>query len=154
MRHRKSGRKFGMDPSARKAMLRNMVTSLMRHGAIRTTEARAKELRSYAEKVITMAKRAPSAAEIDSMQGADADAAKAQRVHAIRQARLWVNDKDVLGKVFGEYRDRFADRSGGYTRVVKAGYRDGDNAAMAIIELVGESADPVEMSDDAEVGEE
>lgn len=153
MRHRKSGRKFGMDPSARKAMLRNMVTSLMRHGAIRTTEARAKELRSYAEKVITMAKRAPSAAEIDGMQGTDADAAKAQRVHAIRQARLWVNDKDVLGKVFGEYRDRFADRAGGYTRVVKAGYRDGDNAAMAIIELVGESADPVEVAD-AEAGEE
>ena len=80
MRHRHSGRKFGMDPSARKAMLRNMVTSLMIHGQIRTTQARAKELRSCAEKVVSLAKRAPSLADIASTKGAD----KKQEAQAAR----------------------------------------------------------------------
>lgn len=136
MRHRKAGRKFGMDSSARKAMLRNMVTSLMLHETIKTTTARAKELRGYAEKVITLGKRAPSVAEIDALEGDAQQKARAQRVHAIRRARLWVNNSDALSRVFGEYADRYKDRPGGYTRVIKAGQRAGDNADMAIIQLV------------------
>ena len=136
MRHRKAGRKLGMDTPARKAMLRNMVTSLMLHGQIRTTQAKAKELRRYAEKVITIGKRAPAVATFDGLEGDDLQKARAARVHAIRQAKLWLNDDDALQLVFGEYAERFAARPGGYTRVVKAGFRDGDNAPMAVIQLV------------------
>lgn len=158
MRHRKSGRKFGMDSSARKAMLRNMVSSLMLHGRIQTTTARAKELRRYADKVITLAKRAPSAQAIEGLSGDDATQAKADRVHAVRRAKRWVNNEDALKRVFDEFAPRFADRPGGYTRVIKAGFRPGDNAEMAVIEIVGESADPVaapvEAADADESGEE
>lgn len=136
MRHRKSGRKLNMDASARKAMFRNMVTSLMIHGQIRTTEARAKELRRYAERVISMGKRAPTPESIASLEGDERQRAQARRVHAIRQARNWVNHDEALGRVFGEYAERFRARPGGYTRVVKMGRRDGDNAPMAIIQLV------------------
>ena len=141
MRHRKSGRKLGMDSSQRKAMFRNMVTSLMLHGQIKTTEARAKDLRRFADKVITLGKNAPSASDIEALEGADLATAKAARVHAIRQVKLYLNNDDAMGKVFGEYAERFQARPGGYTRVVKAGRRDGDNAAMAVIQLV-ESYDP------------
>ena len=137
MRHRKAGRKLGMDASARKAMFRNMVTSLLIHEQIRTTEARAKELRKYAEKVITLGKKAPTAAAITSLKGQELQEAEAARVHAIRRARLWVNDNDAIQRVFGEYAERYSTRPGGYTRVIKAGRRPGDNAPMAIIELVG-----------------
>jgi len=136
MRHRKSGRKLNMDSSARKAMFRNMVTSLMLHGQIRTTEARAKELRRYAERVISMGKRAPSADAIESLDGEQRQQAQARRVHAIRQARNWVNHDEALARVFGEYAERFRTRPGGYTRVVKMGRRDGDSAPMAVIQLV------------------
>lgn len=136
MRHRKAGRKFGRNSSARKAMFRNMVTSLLRHEQIRTTEAKAKELRGYAEKVITLGRRAPSAADLESLQGDELQKARAKRVHAIRRARLWVNDSEVIDRLFGEYAERYADRPGGYTRVIKAGPRPGDNADMAFIQLV------------------
>lgn len=136
MRHRKSGRKLNMDSSARKAMFRNMVTSLMLHGQIRTTEARAKELRRYAERVISLGKRAPTPDSIASLDGDQRQQAEARRVHAIRRARNWVNHDEALGRVFGEYADRFRARPGGYTRVVKLGRREGDNAPMAIIQLV------------------
>lgn len=136
MRHRKSGRKLGMDSSARKAMYRNMVTSLMLHGTIRTTEARAKELRRFADKVISLGKNAPTADQIATLKGDEKGAAQAKRVHAVRQARLMVDNDEAIAKVFGEYAERFRTRPGGYTRVVKAGRRDGDNAAMAIIQLV------------------
>jgi large subunit ribosomal protein L17 len=139
MRHRKGGRKLGMDSSARKAMFRNMVTSLMLHGSIRTTEARAKELRRFADKVITIAKRAPSASAIEGLSGVDASTARAARVHAFRRARRWVNNDQAMSLVFGDYAARFAERPGGYTRVLKAGFRAGDNAPMAIIEVVGTS---------------
>lgn len=131
MRHRKAGRKFNMGSPARWALLRNLVTSLLKHGKIRTTEAKAKELRRFTEKVITIAKRAPGAEAAAS----DATAAAA-RVHAVRQARLWVNDDVAMKLLFGEYATRLATRPGGYTRVVKAGFRPGDNAAMAYIEVV------------------
>ena len=138
MRHRKAGRKFNMDASARKAMFRNMVTSLMLHGQIRTTAERAKELRRYAERVITLGKRAPNLTQIAKLKGSGKQEATAGRLHAIRRVRRWVNDSDALDKVFGEYAERFQSRAGGYTRVVKAGRRPGDNAAMAFIQLVEE----------------
>lgn len=138
MRHRKSGRKLNMDSSARKAMFRNMVTSLMLHGQIKTTVARAKELRRHAEKVITIGKRAPSATAIDGLTGDAQNKARADRVAAIRRVRRWVNNDEALGLVFDEYAERFRARPGGYTRVVKAGFRAGDNAPMAIIALVGD----------------
>lgn len=133
MRHRKTGRKLGMDTPARKAMFRNMVTSLLRHGQIQTTLPRAKELRRFADKVISYGKRAPSA---EGLEGEAAQNATARRVHLIRQARLWVNDADVLHKLFNEIGPGYASRPGGYTRVVKAGTRAGDNADMAIVQLV------------------
>ena len=138
MRHRKSGRKLNMDGSQRKAMFRNMVTSLMLHGQIRTTEARAKELRRFADRVITMGKKAPSRASLDGLSGDDLKSAKAARVAAIRRVRLWVNNDDAMQSVVGDYADRFRARPGGYTRVIKAGRRPGDNAPMAIIQLVGD----------------
>lgn len=151
MRHRKAGRKFGMDASARKAMLRNMVTSLMVHGTIKTTEARAKELRGVAERVLSIGKRAPSLAGLD---GAELANARAARVTAIRRARLWLNDDDAISKVFGEYAERFAARPGGYTRVVKAGRRAGDNSAMAFISLVGPVGESEALAGRGEASEE
>ena len=141
MRHRKSGRKFNMDSSQRKAMFRNMVTSLMLHGQIRTTEARAKELRRFADRVITIGKKAPSRSAIDGLSGEEARQAKADRVAAIRRVKQWVNNDDALALVFDEYAERFRARPGGYTRVVKAGIRPGDNAKMAVIALVGDLGD-------------
>lgn len=141
MRHRKGGRKLGMDSSARKAMFRNMVTSLVLHGSIKTTDARAKELRRYAEKVITVAKNAPTLASIDGLGEEEAKTARAARVHAIRRAKLWINNDEAMTRLFGEYAGRFATRPGGYTRIIKAGFRPGDNAAMAVIEFLGESAE-------------
>jgi large subunit ribosomal protein L17 len=139
-----------MNQSARKAMYRNMVTSLMLHGQIRTTQARAKELRGYAEKVITLGKNAPSVESCEGLSGEELAKAKAVRVPAIRRARRWVNNADAMEKIFGEYASRFAERAGGYTRVVKAGWRAGDNADMAIIQLVGSEPSSVAVeSDDA-----
>ena len=113
-----------------------MVTSLMLHGQIRTTVERAKELRKYADRVITLGKNAPSPDSLSSLSGADLAKAKASRVHALRRARRWINNDEALGRVFGEYAERFSNRPGGYTRVVKAGWRAGDNAAMAVIQVV------------------
>jgi len=142
MRHLNSGRKFGMDSSQRKAMLRNMVTSLMLHGRIRTTETRAKDLRRVADRIITLGKRVPPSA-LTTLEGDDLAKAKAARVHAIRQVRRWVHDRTAIDKVFNEYAERFKEREGGYTRLAKVGFRPGDNAPMNIIELMpagGEAA--------------
>jgi len=116
MRHRKSGRKLGRNSAHRKAMLRNMVTSLLDHELIQTTDAKAKELRGVAERMITLGKRGD--------------------LHARRQALTVIQDKDVAAKVFGELADRYRERPGGYTRVIKAGRRAGDSAPLSIIELV------------------
>lgn len=116
MRHRKSGRILGRDPSHRKAMFRNMVTSLLEHERIETTDAKAKELRGVAERMITLGKRGD--------------------LHARRQALSVIRDKGVAAKVFGELADRYRERPGGYTRVIKAGRRVGDAAPLSIIELV------------------
>ena len=137
MRHRKSGRKFGMDSSARKAMFRNMATSLLLHGQIKTTEARAKELRRFAERLITIGKRAPSQADLAALSGDELRQAQANRVAAIRRLRAYVQDDAVVKLVMDQYADRYRARQGGYTRVLKLGRpRPGDNAAMAVIQLV------------------
>ena len=136
MRHLKSGRKLGRNSSHRKAMYRNMVTSLMAHGRIRTTEAKAKELRGIADRVITLGKRVPPST-LETLKGSELDSARAKRIHNIRRARKWVLDKAALGKVFSEYAEHFKERPGGYTRLYKTGFRPGDNAPMAVIELVG-----------------
>jgi len=143
MRHRKAGRKFGRDAAHRRSLLRNLVTDLVKHERIQTTEAKAKELRRYVERVITLAKNAPTAEAIEALSGDDQGEAKAKRVHAVRRARRWVQDSDTLTKLFAEVGPRYADRAGGYTRVIKAGYRPGDNAPMAVIELLAEGDAPV-----------
>ncbi len=141
MRHRKSGRRLGRNSSHRKAMYRNMATSLLEHGRIQTTDAKAKELRKVVERLITLSKRVPPSA-IDAASGDEQRNLRARRVHAVRQARKWVVDRDVLQVLFGEYSERYQDRPGGYTRITKIGRRVGDNAPMSIIELVEEPCEP------------
>jgi large subunit ribosomal protein L17 len=127
-----------MDSPARKAMFRNMVTSLLLHEQIRTTTERAKELRKYADRVISIGKRAPREADLESLSGETLKQARADRVAAIRRIKRWVNNDEVVARVMGEYAERFQTRPGGYTRVMKLGRRrPGDNAAMAVIQLVG-----------------
>ena len=116
MRHRKSGLKLNRTPSHRKAMFRNMVTSLLKHDRIHTTDTKAKELRRWADHIITLAKRGD--------------------LHARRQALAIVREKNVVHKVFEEAGDRFGEMAGGYTRVIKIGRRPGDAAPMSMIELV------------------
>ncbi|MBW2231267.1 MAG: 50S ribosomal protein L17 [Deltaproteobacteria bacterium] len=120
MRHRKSGRKLGRSSAHRKALFRNMVTSLLQHERIQTTDAKAKELRGITDKMITLGKRGD--------------------LHARRQALSVIRDKDVTAKVFSELADRYRDRPGGYTRVIKIGHRAGDAAPVSIIELVDRAA--------------
>ncbi len=137
MRHLNAHRKLGMDTTERMSMFRNMVTSLMLHGKIRTTEPRAKELRRIADRLITLGKRVPPSSLL-VLTGDDLAAARARRVHAIRQVRRWVHDRSALEKVFNEYAERYKDRAGGYTRLSKIGLRPGDNAPMSVVELVAE----------------
>lgn len=122
MRHNKAGRRLGRTTSHRVAMFRNMVTSFLNHERITTTDAKAKELRSIAEKMITLGKRGD--------------------LHAMRQAASFIREKSVVTKLFTEIAPRFADRQGGYTRIVKLGLRPGDNASLSIIELVSEPCNP------------
>jgi large subunit ribosomal protein L17 len=110
-------------------MFRNMVTSLFEHERIVTTEKKAKELRPIAEKMITLAKRGD--------------------LHARRQALSYIQSKDVVAKLFDEIQSQFADRQGGYTRIIKTGNRQGDAAPMAIIELVGYQEDLGEEEDES-----
>jgi large subunit ribosomal protein L17 len=117
MRHGKSGSKLGRTSSHRKAMLRNMVTSFLKYEKIRTTDVKAKELKQVAEKMITLGKRGD--------------------LHARRQALAFVRDPEVVGKLFSDLSARYRDRAGGYTRIVKMGYRTGDNAPLSVIELIG-----------------
>lgn len=115
MRHRKKGRALSRTTSHRKALLRNLATSLITHERIRTTEAKAKELRPVVEKLITLG-------------GVD-------DVHSRRQARRMIQDRAALQKLFAEVGPRFRERPGGYTRILKLGARKGDGAELAIIEL-------------------
>jgi len=116
MRHRKSGRKLGRTSEHRKAMLRNMVTSLFEHERIVTTVPKAKEARRVADKMITLAKRGD--------------------LHARRQASSYIQSRDVVAKLFDAIRTQYAERPGGYTRIIQTGTRICDAAPMAILELV------------------
>jgi large subunit ribosomal protein L17 len=127
MRHRKSGRKFNRNSSHRKAMFRNMTSSLVEHELIRTTLAKAKELRGVAEPLITLSKE-------DSV---------ANRRLAFDRLR----SKEAVSKLFNELGPRYKSRPGGYLRVLKCGFRPGDSAPMAYVELVDR---PVEEQDGAE----
>jgi large subunit ribosomal protein L17 len=118
MRHMKSGKRLGRNTSHRKAMMRNMVTSLFEHEKITTTDARAKELRKMAEKLITMARRGD--------------------LHSRRLVMQVVRDKNVVARLFDEIAPRYKERPGGYTRIIKLGHRSGDNASLSVIELVEE----------------
>jgi|SRR5690554_1333899 len=116
MRHRVKGRKLGLESDHRDLMLNNLVKSLIEHGRINTTLARAKEMRSIAERCITYGKK--------------------NDVHNRRLAYKVLQDRDLVKKLFEEIAPNYTDRNGGYTRVLKAGNRKGDNAPMAIIEFV------------------
>lgn len=116
MRHGKSGKKLGRTPSHRKAMFRNMVTSLLQHEKIVTTEVKAKEIGRLTEKMITLGKRGD--------------------LHARRQAVAFIRSNEVVKKLFSEFAQRYESRQGGYTRVLKLEPRAGDNAPMALVELV------------------
>lgn len=121
MRHRKSGRKLNRTASHRKAMFANMACSLIKHEQIKTTLPKAKEMRAIVEKLISLGKRGD--------------------LHARRQAYARLPDKAAVAKLFEALAERYADRNGGYTRVVRAGFRYGDAAPMGIIELVDRDVD-------------
>jgi large subunit ribosomal protein L17 len=120
MRHRKIHGKLGRNSPHRKALLRNMVTSLLDHEVIETTDAKAKELRRVADKMITLGKRGG--------------------LHARRQADSVIKSKDITAKLFGELAERYKERPGGYTRVLKVRNRVGDAAPMSLVELVDRSS--------------
>ena len=116
MRHQRSGRKLGRDAAHRKALYANLTASLIEHGRIKTTVAKAKEVRPVAEEMITLGRRGD--------------------VPARRQALKFLRSQDVVHKLFSDVGPRFADRPGGYSRIVKLGPRQGDAAEMAYLELV------------------
>lgn len=116
MRHRKAGKKLSRDSSHRRAVLRNMVTSLFKHEEISTTVAKAKVVQPIADKMITLAKRGD--------------------LHARRQVISYLMDKTIAHKLFDELKNRLSDRQGGYSRILKAGNRKGDNAPIAILQLL------------------
>ncbi len=116
MRHRKAGKQLGRNTGHRRAMLRNMVTSLFAHEQVETTEAKAKVVRPLAEKMITLAKRGD--------------------LHARRYALAYLKDKTVVHNLFDQAKSRFQDRQGGYLRIVKKGTRRGDGAPLSVIQLI------------------
>ena len=116
MRHRNKGRKLSRTASHKRATMRNLATSLFRHGRIETTTAKAKERRPYAERLVTLAKRGD--------------------LHARRLVATKIQDRMVLGTLFDDIGPRYSERPGGYTRILKLGNRKGDAAEMSLIELV------------------
>jgi large subunit ribosomal protein L17 len=141
MRHRVPGNKLGRPADQRKAVLRSLATELLRHDEITTTLAKAKAVQPEVEKLITKGKKGflkDHHALYDKAKAGDADAAKqvARAVHLRRQVSAFVYDREVVARVFDEVAPRYADRKGGYTRILKAGPRRGDNTPMAIIQLV------------------
>ena len=116
MRHRKAGKRLGRNSSHLRAMLRNLVTSLFEHERIVTTTPKAKEARKIADRMMTLAKRGD--------------------LHARRQALSYIQNKDVVAKLFDTLKNDYMDRNGGYTRIIQTGNRMGDAAPMAILELV------------------
>ena len=126
MRHNSAGRRLGRTTSHRIAMFRNMVTSFLQHEKITTTDAKAKELRSIAEKMITLGKKGD--------------------LHATRQAAAYIRDKKVVTKLFTEIAPRYTERPGGYTRIIKLGIRPGDTAPISVLELVEAEMKPKKVS--------
>lgn len=122
MRHLNAGRGLGVKPAHRRAMMRNMVTSLVEHEQIKTTVARAKEVRKPLDRMITLGKRGDLSAR--------------------RRALRFVKSKESMAKLFGALAERYAERAGGYTRILRLGPRRGDGADMALIMLVGNPNDP------------
>ena len=122
MRHRKSGRQLGRKTEHRIAMFRNLVTSLLEHERIETTEAKAKEVRGIAEKMITLGKNGS--------------------LHARRRALGFIRHKDIVSKLFSDVAGRFGNRAGGYTRIIPTRRRPGDAAMMVALELVERGAEP------------
>jgi len=116
MRHLKAGRKLNRTSAHRKALFRNLVTSLLDHERVQTTDAKAKALRPYVDRMITLGKRGT--------------------LHARRQALAFIRSEDVVKKLFDDVARRFRERPGGYTRIVKLGVRRGDAAPMSLVELV------------------
>ena len=129
MRHRHGARKLNRTSSHRKAMFSNMAVSLLTHEQIKTTLPKAKELRRVADKMITLGKRG--------------------NLHARRRAHSYLRDDSAVSKLFEALAERYKERNGGYTRVVKAGFRYGDNAPMAVIELVDRDPDAKGVEDKA-----
>jgi large subunit ribosomal protein L17 len=124
MRHRVAGKKLGRSPAHRRALFRNLVTALLQHEAVKTTDAKAKELRRWADRLVTLGK-----------QGT---------LHARRRAAAVVGRRSVVKKLFDEIAPRYRERHGGYTRVVKMGIRPGDAAAVSLVELVDRPGREVE----------
>lgn len=122
MRHRKDHRKLGRSSAHRQAMLRNLVTSLIEHEEVRTTDAKAKEVRRVAERMITLGKRGT--------------------LHARRMALRVVRNRTAVAKLFERLAPRYQERPGGYTRIVKVGARVGDNAPISIVQLIPEAETP------------
>ena len=127
MRHKKAGRKLNRNASHRKAMMRNIVTSLLEHERIVTTVPKAKEAKRMTDKMITLGKRGD--------------------LHARRQAMAYIRSKSIVAKLFDDLSEQFSDRQGGYTRIIRTGNRTGDAAPMAILELVGYEEAVVEAAD-------
>ena len=130
MRHRVAGKKLNRSTAHRRALLRNLVTELLHHEAVQTTTAKAKELRRWGDRMITLGKRGT--------------------LHARRQAAAVVRRGPVVRKLFDELAARYADRPGGYTRVVRLGVRPGDAAEMAMVELVGRGDDGTSKGSDGQ----
>jgi large subunit ribosomal protein L17 len=134
MRHRNSGRKLGRNSAHRSALFNNLVTSLLTYGRIETTEAKAKELRKFADETITWGTSVHALiAKGDNATPAE----RAKILHARRMARQTVKTPQALQRLFGEIAPHFASRKGGYTRLLKTRVRKGDAAPMALVELVG-----------------
>jgi large subunit ribosomal protein L17 len=160
MRHKNSGRKFDRNTSSRRAMLRNLTANLILHERIETTDAKAKELRRVAERLITKARRIGPAAYTPQADLSPTD--RARRLAASRMISAYIprfgvrvetggatTRVDLVEKVLIDLARRFAERPGGYTRIVKFGPRRGDNAPISLIEFVGE-ADKAENAEKAE----
>ncbi|MER3421973.1 MAG: 50S ribosomal protein L17 [Nitrospiraceae bacterium] len=134
MRHRKKGRQLGRNTNHRRALFRSLVTSLLEHERIETTEAKAKEIRGFTDLMITLAKEGT--------------------LPARRRALSFLRSKEVVSKLFDDVARRFRERNGGYTRMIKTRRRRGDAASLVAIELVSKSGEGMKTSDRAEAGKE
>ena len=135
MRHRKSGRKLNRSSGHRKALRRNLTADLFAHGQIVTTEAKARMIRPVAERIITLAKRGLAKGDIAAVNARRLVSSRIYRFRTIEEDFEYV-EIDVLAKLFDEIAPKYADRPGGYTRMIKLPPRSGDNAKMALVQLV------------------